>query len=167
VKACGALTSIAAASSNHLDMASNAPLFSTLVALAKDESAGEARTKAIWCIAKLAGSASTAPILLGADILPTMMDVVRKAGPDLSKWDPNGSEFWALTFLMNIAQTAAAVPVLRVKNIYDLLAPLATQDDYKALNACATRAFVVGGEEDGERPLPPPLPSCARAVGAG
>ncbi|GMI42616.1 hypothetical protein TeGR_g9993 [Tetraparma gracilis] len=87
-KACGALSNISAASSNHLDMASNAPLRSTLVALAKDESAGEANMYAIMCIAKFARSASTAPILLGADILPTMMDVVRKAGPDLSKWGP-------------------------------------------------------------------------------
>ncbi|GMI21981.1 hypothetical protein TeGR_g1912, partial [Tetraparma gracilis] len=150
VNACTALSNISSASSNHLDMASNAPLFSTLVALAKDESAGDAREDAITCIATLAGSASTAPILLGADILPTMMDVVRKAGPDLSKWGKdNCNEFWALTFLMNIAQADAAVPVLRVNKIYDLLAPLATQDDSKALTACATLAFVVGGEEDG------------------
>ncbi|GMI38053.1 hypothetical protein TeGR_g9870, partial [Tetraparma gracilis] len=147
---CAALMNISSASSNHHDMASNAPLFSTLVALAKDESAGEARTKAIWCISKLAGSASTAPILLGADILPTMMDVVREAGPGLSWWGQGSSnETWALLFLMNIAQADAAVPVLRVNKIYDLLAPLATQDHHLALNACATLAFVVGGEEDG------------------
>ncbi|GMI23509.1 hypothetical protein TeGR_g2741 [Tetraparma gracilis] len=148
--ACTSLVNISNASSNHHDMASNAPLFSTLVALAKDESAGEARAKAIRCIAKLAGSASTASILLGADILPTMMDVVRKADSDLSKWGKgNSSESWALIFLMNIAQADAAVPVLRVKKIYDLLAPLATQDAYEALKACATLAFVVGGEEGG------------------
>ncbi|GMI25301.1 hypothetical protein TeGR_g4627 [Tetraparma gracilis] len=150
VKACVALSNISGASSNHLDMASNASLRSTLVALAKDESAGEARIMVIKCIAKLSRSASTAPILLGADILPTMMDVVRKAGPDLSKWGKdNSSESWALIFLTNIAQADAAVPVLRVKKIYDLLAPLATQDHYQALKACATLAFVVGGEEDG------------------
>ena len=36
-----------------------------------------------------------------------MMAVVRDAGTDLKKWKKgNSNEFWALTFLMNLAQGA-------------------------------------------------------------
>jgi hypothetical protein len=175
-------------SQNHINMASNAPLLSALVDLAKDEHAGrkslventgeDNRRRAVATIGIISGSASTAKILLGADIIPTMMDVVRKdksgtfgarlmmymdgkAGFVDGKWaEGNTIEGWALIFLMNIAQAAEAVPVLRVNNIYDLLAPLATQDHTNAIMACAALSFVVGGEENGERPLPPlPPPS--------
>ena len=56
-----------------------------------------------------AGALFTAPYLLRAkgDLLSVMMAVVRDAGTDLKKWKKgNSNEFWALTFLMNLAQGA-------------------------------------------------------------
>ena len=80
-----------------------------------------------------------------------MIGIIREAGPDLAKWGTGGSaEGWALIFLMNIAQAGVVVPVLRVADIYGLLAPLVVQDGYEALEAAATLSFVVGGDESGE-----------------
>ena len=93
---------------DYLSMATNASLLDTLVRIAKDKSEGEARMWSIQAISHFARSPPVAPYLLASNILPTMMEVVRKAGTDLSRWRGNACEFWALSFLMNIAQANAA-----------------------------------------------------------
>ena len=158
VTACTVLASIGITEDyyDYLSKAANASLLDTLVRIAKDKSEGEARMWSIQAISHFARSPPIAPYLLASNILPTMMEVVRKAGTDLSRWRGNACEFWALSFLMNIAQADAAAPeidsLLRVNGIYELLSPLATQTSMQALNAAATLAFVVGEDEEGKSP---------------
>ena len=109
-----------------------------------------------------------------------MMAVVRDAGTDLKKWKKgNSNEFWALTFLMNLAQGETiitgvtkntsnftnppcfappllgspaefSVPYMRVANVTKLMAPLVSQTSKESLQASATVAYLVDGDEDGE-----------------
>jgi len=80
-----------------------------------------------------------------------MMDAIKGAVEGLSKWKKGDSnKFWALTFLLKIAQVEFAVPYRRATNVTKLLAPLVKQTSKESLNASATVSYLVGGDEEGE-----------------
>jgi len=77
-----------------------------------------------------------------------MMDVMKGAGEDLTKWEKaDSNEGKALIFIMNIAQAELAVPYLRVAKVTQLLAPLVKQNTYNSLKASARVSYLVGGDE--------------------
>ena len=51
---------------------------------------------------------------------------------------------------MNLAQAEFSVPYMRVANVTKLMAPLVSQTSKESLQASATVAYLVGGDEDGE-----------------
>ncbi|GMI07805.1 hypothetical protein TrVE_jg6401 [Triparma verrucosa] len=151
-KALATIANMSNKKENNLPMVQNSRFINKLVELCG--TTGEPKRQSINILAKIAaGALFTAPYLLRAkgDLLSVMMAVVRDVGTDLKKWKKgNSNEFWALTFLMNLAQAEFSVPYMRVANVTKLMAPLVSQTSKESLQASATVAYLVGGDEDGE-----------------
>mmetsp|Transcript_1149 Transcript_1149/g.2561 ORF Transcript_1149/g.2561 Transcript_1149/m.2561 type:complete len:1361 (+) Transcript_1149:214-4296(+) len=151
-KALATIANMSNKKENNLPMVKNERFVNKLVQLCS--TTGEPKRHSINILAKIAaGALFTAPYLLKApgNLLEVMMGVVRSAGTDLKKWKKgNSNEFWALTFLMNLAQAEFSVPYMRVANVTKLMAPLVSQTSKESLQASATVAYLVGGDEDGE-----------------
>ncbi|GMI17465.1 hypothetical protein TrLO_g3639 [Triparma laevis f. longispina] len=151
-KALATIANMSNKKENNLPMVQNSRFINKLVELCG--TTGEPKRQSINILAKIAaGALFTAPYLLRAkgDLLSVMMAVVKDAGTDLKKWKKgNSNEFWALTFLMNLAQAEFSVPYMRVANVTKLMAPLVSQTSKESLQASATVAYLVDGDEDGE-----------------
>jgi len=77
------------------------------------------------------------------------MDILHEAGPDPTQWKGQTAS-WCVGFLMNIAQSDAAVPTLREAGVVELLAPLLTLDHYQSLKAAMAVTFVCRYDEGDE-----------------
>jgi hypothetical protein len=81
-----------------------------------------------------------------------MIDILKKAGPDPTKWKKGDSpEGWANIFFMNAAQHAFALIPLRTRGLVELLEPLLKINHYQSLKASATIAYLVGGDAEGDK----------------
>lgn len=106
-KALATIANMANVVENNLPMAKNEKFINKLIQLCTEVDE-ERKRHSINILAKIAaGVLFTAPYLIKAqgDVLNVMMGVIKDAGEDLKKWKKgNSNEFWALTFLMNLAQ---------------------------------------------------------------
>ena len=94
----------------------------------------------------------TAPYLLSApgDVVGAMVDVVKAAGTELSKWKKgNSNEFWALTFLMNLSQSEHSVKPMQRAGVGALLEALVHQPGKETLHAAITLAFISRDDRTG------------------
>ena len=151
-KALATIANMSNKKENNLPMAQNTKFIAKLIEYCKTE--GEIKRHGINILAKIAsGAMLTAPFLLKApgDVLTTMMGIVREAGPELSKWKKgNSNEFWALTFLMNLAQAEYSVKPMTKGGVVDLLKGAVSQTSKECLQAAITVAFLSGYDKTGE-----------------
>ena len=151
------LQNLAVAADNHVGLASFPSLLPTVTdVLSKDGQTEESRIDAVVILANLAKSPESARTLLTPPylekvILP-MLDILKKAGPDPTKWKKgNSPESWANTFFMNAAQHDFALIPLRTRGVVEHLEPLLKINHYESLKASATIAYLVGGDAEGDK----------------
>ncbi|GMH64615.1 hypothetical protein TrST_g10092 [Triparma strigata] len=150
-KALATIANMSNKKENNLPMAQNTKFLSKLIEYCKLD--GEKKRHGINILAKIAaGAINTAPYLLKApgNVLQVMMGVVKDAGEDLKKWKKgNSNEFWALTFLMNLAQAEYSVKYMVKANMVGLMEPLVKQTSKECLQAAITVAYLVSADKDG------------------
>jgi len=146
-KACSILWSFAAESKNQVPVVRRGDILPVLVQVANEDTletgaGNEARFKCIAALTLLAESAVNATALLEAGSLAPLMEILRAAGPDPTRWTGQ-TPSWCVGFLMNLSQSYDAVPYLREAGVVELLAPLLTLDHYQSLKAAMACTFIL------------------------
>jgi len=148
-KACSILWSFAAEMKNQVPVVERGDILPVLVQVAEEDGTTEARFKCVAALTLLAESLENAIPLLESGALAPLMDILHEAGPDPTQWKGQTAS-WCVGFLMNIAQSDEAVPVLREAGVVELLAPLLTLDHYQSLKAAMAVTFVCRYDEGDE-----------------
>jgi hypothetical protein len=125
---------------NQVPVVQRGDILPVLVQVAQEDGTTEARFKCVAALTLLAESLDNAIPLLEAGALHPLMDILHDAGPDPTQWKGQTAS-WCVGFLMNIAQSDEAVPVLRESGVVELLAPLLTLDHYQSLKAAMAITF--------------------------
>jgi len=148
-KACSILWSFAAEMKNQVPVVQRGDILPVLVRVAEEDGTTEARFKCVAALTLLAESLENAIPLLEAGALVPLMEILHEAGPDPTQWKGQTAS-WCVGFLMNIAQSDAAVPALREAGVVELLAPLLTLDHYQSLKAAMAVTFCCRYDEGDE-----------------
>jgi len=148
-KACSILWSFAAEMKNQVPVVQRGDILPVLVRVAEEDGTTEARFKCVAALTLLAESLDNAIPLLEAGALAPLMEILHDAGPDPTQWKGQTAS-WCVGFLMNIAQSDAAVPALREAGVVELLAPLLTLDHYQSLKAAMAVTFCCRYDEGDE-----------------
>lgn len=117
--------------------------------VAEEDHSTEARFKCVAALTLLAESLDNAIPLLQSGALHPLMDILHEAGADPTQWQGQTAS-WCVGFLMNMAQSDDAAPLLREAGVVELLAPLLTLDHYQSLKAAMAITFVCRYDKDDE-----------------
>ncbi|GKY98531.1 hypothetical protein MPSEU_000810200 [Mayamaea pseudoterrestris] len=139
-KACSILWSFAAEMRNQVPVVQRGDILPVLVRVAGEVEQSEARFKCVAALTLLAESLENVTPLLMAGSLNPLMEMLHEAGPDPTLWKGQTAS-WCVGFLMNIAQSDDAVPILRDAGVVELLGPLLTLDHYQSLKAAMAVTF--------------------------
>jgi len=148
-KACSILWSFAAEMRNQVPVVQRGDILPTLVRVAEEDHSTEARFKCVAALTLLAESLDNAIPLLQSGALHPLMDILHDAGADPTQWQGQTAS-WCVGFLMNMAQSDDAAPLLREAGVVELLAPLLTLDHYQSLKAAMAITFVCRYDKDDE-----------------
>jgi hypothetical protein len=135
-KACSVLWSLAAEKDNQVPFVrERLDVVAVLIRITAEKQPSESRQKCVAALALLAESPSNALGLVRAGALQPLLAILNEAGTDPTLWrDPTAS--WCVTFIVNLAQADAAVPILRESGVIQLLSPLVACDhEYQSLKA--------------------------------